>query len=134
MDANIIKAKLIEVLQTVQSLSGEDCPAIEGGTKPVEALPKFRSKVWPVAAGMLGIALGKSIPCEGNIFVDDDTTAPRALHHTVAPVLQIQSAQETDEGAQVGWEGKIPLGRITGPSRSGLTQHETKRASQQRRG
>src|SRR3546814_16740002 len=100
MDAKIIKAKLIEVLQSVQSLSGEDCPAIEGGTKPVEALPKFTSKVWPVAAGMLGIALGKSIPCEANIFVDDDTKAPLAINQTVALVLKILVAPEADEAEE----------------------------------
>src|SRR3546814_18080890 len=85
-------------------LSGEDCPAIEGGTKPVEALPKFTSKVWPVAAGMLGIALGKSIPCEANIFVDDDTKAPLAINQTVALVLKILEAQEADEAEEVGAE------------------------------
>lgn len=104
MDANIVKAKLIEVLQTVQSLSGEDCPAIDGGTKPAEALPKFTSKVWPVAAGMLGIALGKSIPCEANIFVDDDTKVPLAVNQTVALVLKILEAQDAEEAEEVGAE------------------------------
>jgi hypothetical protein len=104
MDANMVKAKLIEVLQTVQSLSGEDCPAINGGTKPVEALPKFTSKVWPVAAGMLGIALGKSIPCEANIFVDEETKVPLAINQTVALVLKILEAQEAKEAEEVGAE------------------------------
>jgi len=104
MDANFVKAKLIEVLQTVQSLSGEDCPAIDGGTKPAEALPKFTSKVWPVAAGMLGIALGKSIPCEANIFVDDDTKVPLAINQTVALVLKILEDQETQETEEAGAE------------------------------
>lgn len=100
MDANIIKAKLIEVLQTVQALSGEDCPTIDGGTRPAEALPKFTSKVWPVAAGMLGIALGKSIPCEANIFVDDDTKVPLAINQTVALVLKILEAQDAKEAEE----------------------------------
>jgi hypothetical protein len=99
MDANIVKAKLIEVLQTVQSLSGEDCPAIDGATKPVDALPKFTSKVWPVAAGMLGIALGKSIPCEANIFVDEQSKAPLAINQTVALVLKILEEQDAEEVA-----------------------------------
>lgn len=104
MDASIVKAKLIEVLQTVQSLSGEDCPAMDGGTKPAEALPKFTSKVWPVAAGMLGIALGKSIPCEANIFVDDDTKVPLAINQTVALVLTILEAQDAEEAEGAGAE------------------------------
>ncbi len=104
MDADIVKAKLIEVLQTVQSLSGEDCPAIDGGTKPADALPKFTSKVWPVAAGMLGLALGKSIPCEANIFVDEDTKVPLAINQTVALVLKILEAQDAKEAEEVGAE------------------------------
>lgn len=99
MDASIVKAKLIDVLQTVQSLSGEDCPAIDGATKPVDALPKFTSKVWPVAAGMLGIALGKSIPCEANIFVDEQSKTPLAINQTVALVLKILEEQDAEEVA-----------------------------------
>ena len=104
MDATIIKTKLIEVLQTVQTLSGEDCPTIDGGTKPAEALPKFTSKVWPVAAGMLGIALCKSIPCEANIFVDDDTKVPLAINQTVALVLKILEEQDAKEAAEAAAE------------------------------
>lgn len=104
MDPNFVKSKLIGVLQTVQSLSGEDCPAIDGGTKPTEALPKFTSKVWPVAAGMLGIAIGKSIPCEANIFVDDDTKAPLSINQTVALVLKILEAEEAKKAEEVGAE------------------------------
>ena len=99
MDANSVKAKLIGVLQTVQSLSGEDCPAIDGATKPVDALPKFTSKIWPVAAGMLGIALGKSIPCETNIFVDEQSKAPLAINQTVALVMKILETQDAEEVA-----------------------------------
>jgi hypothetical protein len=101
MDANDIKAKLIETLQAVQTLSGEDCPTIDGNTKPVEALPQFTSKVWPVAAGMLGIAIGKTIPCEDNIFVDEQTKECLTINQTVALVMQILEAQEAEEaGAQ----------------------------------
>lgn len=99
MDANTVKAKLIEVLQTVQSLSGEDCPSIDGATKPIDVLPRFTSKIWPVAAGMLGIALGKSIPCEANIFVDEQSKAPLAINQTVALVLKILEKQDAEEVA-----------------------------------
>ena len=88
----------------MQSLSGEDCPAIDGGTKPAEALPKFTSKVWPVAAGLLGLALGKSIPCEANIFVDDDTRMALAINQTVALVLKILEAQDAEEAEAIGAE------------------------------
>ena len=97
MDPKAVKAKLIEVLTTVQTLSGEQCPNMTGGTRPVESLPKFTSKVWPVAAGLLGIALGKSIPCEANIFVDDQTKAPLSIDETVAMVIKLVKEQEAEE-------------------------------------
>jgi len=89
MDEITIKAKLIEVLQTIQTLSGEECPPLDGATRPAEALPKFTSKIWPVAAGLLGVAIGKSIPCEANIFVDEDTKKPLAIDQTVVLVCKI---------------------------------------------
>jgi len=99
MDPNVVKAKLIEVLQTVQSLSGEECPALDGASKPAEALPKFSSKVWPVAAGMLAEAIGKDIPCEANIFVDDATNQALGIDQIVALVLKIAEDQTDEEVA-----------------------------------
>lgn len=105
MDSQLIKSKLLEVLQSVQALSGELCPVIDDQTRPVEALPKFTSKVWPVAAGMLGLALGKSIPCETNIFVDCETKQPLAISQTVVLVLKLieehdkKAAGQETEGA-----------------------------------
>ena len=104
MDPALVKAKLVEVLQTVQSLSGEACPVIVGATKPVDSLPKFTSKVWPVAAGMLGIAIGKSIPCEANIFVDEASKQPLAVDQTVALVMKILAAQDAAEAEKVAAE------------------------------
>lgn len=99
MDPTTVKAKLLEVLTAVQTLSGEFCPAIGDGTRPVEALPKFTSKIWPVAAGMLGIALGKSIPCEANIFVDERTKTPLTISQTVAMVVKLVEEQEAEKVA-----------------------------------
>ena len=97
MDANIVKAKLIEVLNNVQTLSGETCPTIGDATRPVDELPNFISKVWPVASGMLGIALGKSLPCETNIFVDDKTKEPLTIAQTVKLVMKLIEEQEAEE-------------------------------------
>ena len=96
MEPALIKAKLIEVLQTVQALSAETCPPLDDATRPVEQLPRFTSKVWPVAAGMLGLALGRSIPCEKNIFVDDVSKAPLAISETVALVLAMLEEQDKE--------------------------------------
>lgn len=94
MDSTDVKTKLIEVLQLVQTISGEACPAITDGTRPAEELPKFTSKVWPVAAGLLGQALGKAIPCEANIFVDEQTKKPLAIGETVMLVMKLLAELE----------------------------------------
>ena len=97
MDPDVVKAKLIEVLTNVQTLSGETCPTVDEGTRPIEALPRFTSKIWPVAAGMLGIALGKSIPCEANLFVDEQSKTPLTIGQTVMLVIKLVEEQETEE-------------------------------------
>jgi hypothetical protein len=97
MDPEVVKAKLIEVLTNVQTLSCETCPTIDEGTRPIEALPKFTSKIWPVAAGMLGIALGKSIPCEANLFADEQSKTPLTIGQTVMLVIKLVEEQETEE-------------------------------------
>ena len=53
---------------------------------------------------MLGIALGKSIPCETNIFVDEDSKVPLAINQTVALVLKILEEQDAKEAEEVGAE------------------------------
>ncbi|MFZ5727315.1 MAG: hypothetical protein ACOY4C_12955 [Pseudomonadota bacterium] len=97
MDSNVVKATLVSILETVQAISGEDCPAIVDGTRPAEELPKFTSKVWPVAAGLLGAALGKSIPCEANIFVDEQSKKPLSVGETVALVMKLIAEQEQQQ-------------------------------------
>lgn len=94
MDSAIVKSKLIEVLHTIQALSGESCPVIDDGTKPITALPKFTSKVWPVASGLLGLALGKPFPCDRNIFADEATKEPRSITETVAFVIKLIEEEE----------------------------------------
>lgn len=89
-----VKAKLVEVLKQIQAISNETCPEIGDDTRPVDELPKFTSKVWPVAAGMLGVALGKSIPAEANLFVDEDSKKPLAIGETVMLVMKMLEEQE----------------------------------------
>lgn len=93
MDGALIQANLIEVLQTIQATSELECPPIGGGTKPLEELPEFDSKIWPVAIGMLGIKLGISIPPDVNIFREDGTTIALTIDEIVAKVITITEAQ-----------------------------------------
>ena len=100
MDEITIKAKLVEVLQTIQILNGEECPPLDGTTRPAEALPKFTSKIWPVAAGLLGVAIGKSIPCDANIFVDPDSKKPLTINQAVVLVCKIIAKLGEEEAKQ----------------------------------
>lgn len=68
MDSNFVRPKLFEVLMTIQSLRRLDCPALTGDIKPADDLPKFDSKLWPVAVGMLATAIGVPLPNDANIF------------------------------------------------------------------
>ena len=61
MDPVALRGKLIAVLGQIQADSDLECPALTGATKP-ESLPKFDSKVWPVATTILATALGATIP------------------------------------------------------------------------
>lgn len=93
MKAAQIQQELIEVLQSIQSASGLDCPPLTGGTKPIEALPKFDSKIWPVAVGMLGAKLGLNIPADVNLFRRDKTTIALSIDEAVQIVLDLAKAQ-----------------------------------------
>jgi hypothetical protein len=89
MDANAVRAALVEVLQNIQTSSGLECPPILGGTKPIEELPKFDSKIWPVAIGMLGVKLGITIANDVNIFRRDKTTIALTVDEAVAIVVAL---------------------------------------------
>jgi hypothetical protein len=62
MNTELVEAKLIEVLEGIQAASGEECPLLVGETRPLEDLPQFDSKVWPVAIGMVAAELSIDIP------------------------------------------------------------------------
>jgi hypothetical protein len=97
MDQFDVKKQLVAVLGKVQAISGEPCPNLDGSVKPVESLPKFNSKVWPVAAGMLSAAIGEPIPPEANIFVDETTKQPLTIDQTVALVCVLIESQKKSQ-------------------------------------
>lgn len=97
MDPAAVQATLIEVLQTIQAASGLECPPLVGGTKPVEDLPKFDSKIWPVAIGMLGAKLGVVIASDVNIFRRAKSTVALTIDEAVAMVVAIAGAQAPAE-------------------------------------
>ena len=68
-------------------------------TKPVENIPKFDSKVWPVATTILSIEIGATIPNDVNIFVDETTKLPRSIDETAAFVCELLKKQTEKEAA-----------------------------------
>lgn len=94
MDAALIHSTLVEILQNIQATSDLECPPIGGGTKPVEELPKFDSKIWPVAIGMLGAKLGVTIANDVNIFREDDSCVALTIDEIVAKVGALVEAHD----------------------------------------
>jgi hypothetical protein len=93
MDADLVKTKLVEVLTDIQATSGLECPLLSGGTKPIDELPKFDSKIWPVATGMLATGLGITIPNDVNIFRPKKDGPVLTIDETVALVVKLAEAQ-----------------------------------------
>lgn len=95
MNADIAKAALIEVLQLIQAASGEDCPSITGTTKPTEDLPKFDSKIWPYAVGLIAKKLEITIPNDENIFCRKKTCIALTIDESVAIIVNLANVQAT---------------------------------------
>lgn len=93
MNTDLVKTKLIEVLQNIQTASGLECPPLSGGTKPIDELPKFDSKIWPVAIGMLAAGLGITIPNDVNIFRPEKGGTALTIDETTALVVKLAEAQ-----------------------------------------
>ena len=99
MDPATVNEKLIAVLGQIQADSDLECPPLTGATKPVEDLPKFDSKVWPVATTILAIEIGATIPNDVNIFVNETTKLPRSIDETAVFVCDFLKKQSEQEAA-----------------------------------
>ncbi len=100
MNISTIESALVEVLQTIQSTSGLECPPLLGTTKPIEDLPKFDSKIWPVAIGILGAKLGISIANDVNIFCKEDSTTALTIDEITLKVSQLVQDQAESENSK----------------------------------
>jgi hypothetical protein len=99
MDPAMLKEKLIAVISQIQINSGLECPPLTGATKPVESIPKFDSKVWAAATTILATDIGKPIPNDVNIFVDETTKLPRSIDEIAAFVCELLKKQDEAEAA-----------------------------------
>ena len=100
MDTTLIQATLVEILQNIQATSELECRPLGGKTKPIEELPQFDSKIWPVAIGMLGAKLGITIANDVNIFRQDDSCVALTIDEIVAKVFALAEAQAVAEPKQ----------------------------------
>ena len=99
MDPATLKEKLIAILSQIQADSGLECPLLTGATKPVENIPKFDSKVWPVATTILATEIGALIPNDVNLFIDKTTKLPRSIDEAAAFVCELLKKQSEKEVA-----------------------------------
>lgn len=99
MDSATVKAMLIAVLSQIQADSGLECPPLTGTTKPVDHIPKFDSKVWPIATSILSTEIGAPIPNDVNIFVNETTKLPRSIDQAAAFVCELLRKQNEKEAA-----------------------------------
>lgn len=99
MNPATMTAKIINVLSQIQADSGLECPMLTGATKPIKHLPKFDSKVWPVATTILAAEIGATIPNDVNIFVDDTSKLPCSIEETAAFVCTLLKKQIRQEAA-----------------------------------
>src|ERR1700691_4658152 len=99
MDPSALKEQLIAVITQIQADSELDCPALTGSTRPVGGVPKFDSKIWPVATTILATAIGANIPDDVNIFVDAATKMPRSIDETAIFVSRLLAKQGEKEAA-----------------------------------
>ena len=97
MDPKVIKEKLIAILGQIQVDSALECPPLTGTIKPVEDLPKFDSKVWPVATTILATEISATIPNDVNIFFDETTKLPRSIDETAAFICDLLRKQNEKE-------------------------------------
>ena len=93
MDPNALREKLIAILRQIQADSGLECPTLTGATKPILHLPKFDSKIWPVATTILATEIAATIPNDINIFVDKTNKLPYSIDEAVPYVCDLLEQQ-----------------------------------------
>lgn len=93
MNSDFVKEKLIEVLVQIQADSGLACPKLTGETKPTKDIPKFDSKIWPVATTILADEIGVHISNDVNLFYDKTTKLCSSIDEIVVVVSQLLKKQ-----------------------------------------
>jgi len=97
MDAAAIKNTLCKVIADIQTLSGLECPPLNGATKPARDVKDFSSEVWPVAIAMLEEKAGVAVPEDDNLFYDAESKAVLTIDQCVERVLLLAKKQPKDQ-------------------------------------
>ena len=79
MSGSDVERVIVEVLTEIQTMSGADCPAMDGRTLPLRDLPQFDSHLALLATVELGARLQCEIPEDVNVFIDEETNRPRRI-------------------------------------------------------
>ena len=93
MNRVLVLEALVATLREVQGLMGQPCPSLRGTTVPIDELPMFDSKVWPVAFGMVGEKLKVEVPVDVNVFRQEKTKTPNTIDQTVTAILNAIQAK-----------------------------------------
>ncbi|HEX3863651.1 MAG TPA: hypothetical protein VHY35_18365 [Stellaceae bacterium] len=93
------KKALINVLQRIQAVSGEECPALNGSVIPAKQLPKFDSTVWPAATTLVARDLGVSIPNNVHIFGGQNGAPLLTIDQTAALICKKWLPREQTKAA-----------------------------------
>ncbi|MCM5679358.1 hypothetical protein M8A51_07410 [Schlegelella sp. S2-27] len=88
VDRTLVLEALLATLMEVQDLMGQTCPPLGGTTVPINELPMFDSKVWPVAYGMVGEKLKVAVAVDINVFRQEKTKIPNTIDQTVTAILK----------------------------------------------
>ena len=100
MNTGEVAKHLCDVIEEIQVLSGLDCPSLSGSTNPIVDIPKFDSKIWPIAAGMLSEKIGEDLPDDLNLFCDAETYDPITVAQAAALVMGILTNKENSNKAE----------------------------------
>ncbi|RYD65424.1 MAG: hypothetical protein EOP84_31945 [Verrucomicrobiaceae bacterium] len=93
VNRTLVLEALVATLAEVQHLMGQTCPPLKATTVPIDELPMFDSKIWPVAFGMIGEKLKIRVPVDVNVFRRDKSKIPHTIEQTVNAILNAIAAK-----------------------------------------
>ena len=94
MDEQVVRAQVIEVLESIQHDGGHAADLISGSTCPAKDLRGFDSTVWPAATTMLAQATGIQIPNRAKLFISPDGRQHLTVDQITAELCRLAIATQ----------------------------------------